>query len=406
MIDKKVVIAVLLVLVTVFVVVLLFACKQWKHLPWLNIENEAKPSIKPQTVTLLPRQKKSGNKTRPFLQVVPPKAAAPKVDLNPEVCYKTSQPPKGENKGNNDNTTLEVSEANVLQASDNKPINSPDYECSPLTTFAPRVEREYELLADSALRDYATYPNAQMYYFRFPSPLFNVQSIDIVQAIIPKSDFQVNVSNQTFFIQEGTSVPVSVNLTVGNYASVALLAVEITLQINSVGLANTYTVTETAGKLVFTRTAGVLPFSLLFTVEFDPYGVVRQLLGFPPIVANDDMGLLLAPYRSNLDGIQYIDIVAPEVTKYLYDSPVLARIPLTGGTSSITEYDPQNSTNRKFWPIQRLNGLTLQFFQGPTSPPQSLLYNLEGLETALMIKVTCFEYKNIFIDEFCIEQMV
>ena len=178
---------------------------------------------------------------------------------------------------------------------------------------------------------------------------------------------------------------------------------------NAAGLLNTYLVTDSLYKLVFTRVLGALPFQILLqqSEEYDEYGLVRQLLGFPPGIATDVAGVIAAPFFTGRNSIGYVDVVSPDISKNYYDSPLIARIPiLAGAFNNVTEYDPQTIGTRKFWPIQRLTGLLLQFFEGPTCPPQTVLYNFNGLDNSLTLRITCQEYKNVFIDDFCIEQMV
>ena len=115
----------------------------------------------------------------------------------------------------------------------------------------------------------------------------------------------------------------------------------------------------------------------------------------------------MAPFFTGQNSIQYVDVVSPDVSKNYYDSPEIARIPVLGGAlNNVTEYDPQTIGSRKFWPVQRLTGLFLQFFVGPSCPPRSVLYNFNGMDNSLTLRITCQEYKNVFIDDFCIEQMV
>ena len=236
--------------------------------------------------------------------------------------------------------------------------------------------------------------------------MYNVQAVDIIQAMIPRGEDQININNDTFYIQELPNDPVAVTLDKGDYLTDALFAAEITAKLNAAGLTNTYLVTDSLNKLVFTRTGGALPFQLLFTREYDPYQLVRQALGFPPTVVPDVAGVIYGPYKTVLHTIRFVDIVSPEVSRNFLDNPVLARIPLLGGVQDVTEYDPATIGTRTFWPLERLTGMTLQFFVGPSCPPLTVLYNFNGLENSLTLKFTSYEYQNIFIDDYCIERML
>ena len=378
---------VLAILLVVFVVTSVYVYKQWKHLPKLvtmpQLLNVTKTQPTPVRI----------NKRDPrHTPVRINKSEQPKS----ETCSITAKPPEAPSIV--ENVVPLVQEPEVLP--------EPNFVCP---TFAPRVEKEYVVYVDSACRDYSLYSTSQEYYFKFPLPLYNVTSVDIIQAIIPRGEYQVNIRNQTFYIQEAANPPVPVTLTIGDYATDALLAAEITTQLNLAGLVNTYLVTDSLYKLIFTRVLGALPFQLLLTQseEYDAHGLVRQLLGFPPGNAQDVGGVINAPYFTGRNSIGYVDVVSPDISKNYYDSPLIARIPLLAGAlNNVTEYDPQTIGTRKFWPIQRLTGLLLQFFEGPTCPPQTVLYNFNGLNNSLTLRITCQEYKNVFIDDFCIEQMV
>ena len=439
MIDKRVVFCLLLVILLVFTVVSVYLFKQWKHLPQFLLQSsplriqKTKSGTQEEPVAAVKKQSllKSNQPNQPHQthqpnQPIQPHQPHQQVQRTPFHLLAQQQPIR---------ITQEVitpsSVLNTCQASSKPPdrppltqnvvpllktpeiLPEPNFVCP---TFAPRVEKEYVVYADSACRDLKLYPTSQEYYFKFPLPLYNVTSVDIIQAIIPRGEYEVNRNNNIFYVEEPPNPPLPVTLNIGDYITEIGLAAEITTQMNAAGLLNTYLVTAYQYKLTFTRTAGVLPFQLLLTnvnytpsepIEYDPYGLVRQLLGFPPGVISDVGGVIQAPFFTGQNSIQYVDVVSPDISKNYYDSPEIARIPVLGsGLNGVTEYDPQTIGSRKFWPIQRLTGLMLQFFVGPTCPPQSVLYNFNGMDNSLTLRITCQEYKNVFIDDFCIEQMV
>lgn len=386
MINKQLVIVLLVTLLLVFSVVSVYVYKQWKHLPQLM--------FKP-VETVKPQRQPQRKKARASKAVLPP-TQPPLLEQLKTSCSANAAPPDQPS----------IVENVVPLTAPPEVLPEPNFVCP---TFAPRVEKEYVVYADSSCRDFDLFPTTQEYYFKFPVPLYNVTSVDIIQAIIPRGEYQVNVHNQTFYVQELPNPPVPVTLTIGDYLTDALLAAEITVQMNAAGLLNTYLVTDSLYKLVFTRVLGALPFQILLqqTEEYDEHGLVRQLLGFPPGIATDVAGVIAAPFFTGRNSIGYVDVVSPDISKNYYDSPLIARIPiLAGAFNNVTEYDPQTIGTRKFWPIQRLTGLLLQFYEGPTCPPQSVLYNFNGLDNSLTLRITCQEYKNVFIDDFCIEQMV
>jgi len=410
--NKKVTVVLLVVLLVVFLVALFYGVKQWKTLSLTTPAAAAAHSggttstllsfLKPKTTTTTTTTspKKSARWNQACVRPPPPPLDENTDPTNPLRCMQQAPqqapPPQA--------PPLPVMPLPLYQSPSTL---TPNFECSPLNTFAPRSERDYVLYADSACRDFTVYPTSQEYYFKFPTPMYNVFAIEVIQAIIPRGEYDINVNNQTLWIQEDTNEPVPVVNDIGDYGTVPLLAAEIGSKMAAAGLVNTYTVTSVDAKLVFTRTAGALPFALLFTPEYDPYQLSRQAYGFPPGVAEATAGgVIQAPFRTALDSLQYVDIVCPDISKNFLDTPILARIPVMGGLNNVTEYDPQQLGNRKYWPLARVTGLTLQFFAGPTCPSRSVLYNFNGLDNSLTLKFSCLQYKNVFIDDYCIEQML
>jgi hypothetical protein len=394
MIEKKVIYPVLAVLLVIFVLIALFTLKQWKQLPF-------ETSI----VELFPKASTQKNKKvrLPMNTLMTPTTYASPLTNMARAAPFGQQPQQPQQQAP---VSLPLRNDSLPLVEKPEQVPEPNFKCSPLTTFTPRVGREYVLYADSACRDFEVYPTSQNYYYKFPSVMYNVQAVDIIQAMIPRGEDQINVNNDIFYIQELPNNPVPITIDRGDYATDALFALEITAKLNAAGLVNTYLVTDSLKKLVFTRTGGVLPYQLLFTKEYDPYQLARQAFGFPPAVVPDVGGIIYGPYKTVLHSIRFVDIVSPEVSRNFLDNPVLARIPLLGGIQDVTEYDPATIGTRTYWPIERITGMTLQFFVGPSCPPLTVLYNFNGLENSLTLKFTNYEYQNIFIDDYCIERML
>ena len=398
MVDKKVAVCVMLVLLIMFTAVIVYLYNQWKHLPSFS-SLDTKPPTAVRTLK------------NPKLVLKKRESRCP-VPLNPlsntQVCSVSSKPPASGVPPPQQQAQEQGQQEVNIQAQP-RVVPEPNFNCSPLTTFAPRVEREYVIYVDSACRDFSIFPTPQEYYFKFPVPLYNVTSVDIIQALLPRGQYDINTNNRIFYMQEPPNDPVPVVIPLGDYADETALATAITTAMAASLLMNTYTCVAFLYRLSWFKTGGPMPdFQILLTQEYDPYGLVRQVLGFPPGIFPVDpiSNEINAPFRTVLNSIEYVDIVAPEISKNYYGSPMLARIPVLGGLNGVTEYDPQTIGTRTFWPVQRLTGLTLQFFAGPTCPINKLLYNFNGLENSLTLRITCQEYKNIFIDDFCIEQMV
>jgi hypothetical protein len=269
--------------------------------------------------------------------------------------------------------------------------------------------KEFVYHVDSSSRDINRWPTTQEYFFPFPTLLRNVVAVDIMQAQFPNSQYIVDTCEQTFFISENNGPPVAIVVPVGDY-TVPQLAAAVTSELNTAGLMNNYLVTSNPAppelsKFVFTRLAGTATFQLLFSEEFDPNGCVSTLYGFKPEDTPPISTTFTAPFCHSLKCVKYIDVVAVELQKCYPDHGIIARIPISSETSCTT-WVPPLLPPKLFWPRGKMSGLTFRMFAGPTSKPTSVLYNFNGKQNSLTLRITTTEYRNIFIDSVCIEPIV
>lgn len=269
--------------------------------------------------------------------------------------------------------------------------------------------KEFIIHVDSASRDVERWPTTQEYFFPFPTLLRNVVAVDVLQAQFPQSQYVVDTCNQTLFISENGGLPIAITLPVGDY-TVSELESAVTAELNVSVLMNTYAVTSVPSppllsKFVFTRTSGAATFQLLFSKQFNPNCCVSTLYGFDPEDTQPVVTTITAPHKHSLACVQYIDVVAAELEKCYPDDGILARIPLVPNTPC-TSFNPPILPRRAFWPQGKMGGLTLRMFAGPTLKPTSVLYNFNGKQNSLTLRITTTEYRNIFIDSVCIEPTV
>lgn len=108
-----------------------------------------------------------------------------------------------------------------------------------------------------------TFANPNKFSVQFNQPYKNVIYVKLISADIPKTDFNVNESNNGFVLtDDGTDYPIE--LPIGDYDSAKLIT-ELTTSLNALGATNAYTVGIDNGMLSVEGTGGVLPFMLKFS---------------------------------------------------------------------------------------------------------------------------------------------
>lgn len=181
---------------------------------------------------------------------------------------------------------------------------------TPFHYVPPPVEKAYEKSAhpDEKAVDIVTKTftiNSRNRWFQFPDPnkytfplgevLKNVTSVEIIDAAIPRSDYNISSRNNTIGVQEGVNPAILVTVPEGFYFNEADLATAVETALNASSLADTYTVTfDTATRKMTISATG--PFILRFGAsnpnppdldEWDTNGnfvragtTMRRVLGF------------------------------------------------------------------------------------------------------------------------------
>lgn len=66
------------------------------------------------------------------------------------------------------------------------------------------VEQSFLFIVDSAMRDTNSYPTPSEYYIPFPQAFKNVFAVDLVDATLPRTEYSIDVHNNTVVYAEGT----------------------------------------------------------------------------------------------------------------------------------------------------------------------------------------------------------
>ena len=95
------------------------------------------------------------------------------------------------------------------------------------------VEQSFLFVIDSSMRDVSSYPTPSDYYIPFPQPFRNVFAVDIVDATIPRTEYSIDIHNNTFVYAPGLQTSydsaqlsgslVTVTLRPGDYNTVQLV---------------------------------------------------------------------------------------------------------------------------------------------------------------------------------------
>jgi hypothetical protein len=95
-----------------------------------------------------------------------------------------------------------------------------------------KYKRKYDLLIDSRDREITLY-NENNYLIHLDNPIRNIYSIELLNAIIPNSDYIINSSNNILEFQEN-NIDYSITIPIGNY-SLTELGTELQFKLNEVG---------------------------------------------------------------------------------------------------------------------------------------------------------------------------
>jgi phage anti-repressor protein len=175
-----------------------------------------------------------------------------------------------------------------------------------------KFTKKYDLIVDSRDRDTDAYPNPNNYQIDFNEHYHDILSVELVSAIVPKSQYVINSSNNTIYFDEGSGV-LTATIAVGNYTS-SELATEIKTAMDLVG-AKTYTVTVDSKTDKYTIAANVGTYDLLFNGGTEKYETKTRTIyrenSIGPVIGftredQTGLGTYTSQNRYNLNGEQYV----------------------------------------------------------------------------------------------------
>jgi hypothetical protein len=277
--------------------------------------------------------------------------------------------------------------------------------CTPHSlTYTTRLRR---CTFESEARDTQLYPSPAHYRMNLPVTQKNVIGIGLNLAVIPVSEYNVNVYAQWVDI-EVAGVLYSIKLPEGNYTNVTPGLTNFSTALQAALVATSpvfaaYTVSFVllTNKLVITTNGG--PCILRFGTGPNVNRSLWQVMGFPR-VDTADLSVQTSPGVVNMFGVLAIDLFIEEISNSIDSADnAFARIDLYRVTGS--EYcfftPPGDGLPSYFWPISRLTFLTFSFKvrYSEILPDNTVIeryrpYEFNGRQHTLRLDIVSKEYKS------------
>lgn len=163
-----------------------------------------------------------------------------------------------------------------------------------------KIEKDYYILVDSRDRNYETHPEPNKYEIELDTTFKDVLEIELLSANIPKSEYNINNSNNTIHFQVGAT-EYSASLAVGTYTSLSTLLTDLKTAMDGSGSGLTYTLTSSTltNKITISATGS---FDLLFNGGTETYGLETR-----NIYKENSIGYNLGFKRLDLTGASSYD---------------------------------------------------------------------------------------------------
>ena len=270
--------------------------------------------------------------------------------------------------------------------------------------------QSFVFMIDSKNRDKHAYPTPAEYVVPFVHPFTNVVGLEVLEASVPRTNYNVDDDTCTLTCFENGGPAVQITVPTGDY-DILQLCQAITQLLAAAGLRVSVAPTTNPPEIRSTVTfAGPLPFVLDMSTStmsevlgFDAYaqpgttdyatvfaavGSNNFLFGSiptPNAASNSKKHTLVAPGIYSLVGERYILLRCQEVEQSraaVSDnySQGIAKFRLGVVGYSHTSMDYVNGGTRAFHPIGRLSRLTIRFER-----PDGSLYNFRGVNHTLTL---------------------
>jgi len=247
------------------------------------------------------------------------------------------------------------------------------------------VRRVYEYHFGSESRDKRIYPHAHDYYVRFPhGTLQNMIDVSVLNAVVPRSEYGINESNNLLVIEEAfPNKVVTIQVPEGDYLTTTLCQTLHRLLRSNSDLRNTYKVlysgsTKRLAIVATVETEHDIP--TVFRFHTKKRRTITNVLGFDE-EASEYNTRQVGPGRMNIVGPTFVDVRIPEFSR----DEVMARVSLD---SQINKYNGHALHDKWKHPMGRLEGLTIQFVTFDARTRTAVPYNFRGFDNSVTLQVT------------------
>ena len=247
--------------------------------------------------------------------------------------------------------------------------------------------RKYDLLIDSKDRDITLFEENE-YQIELDEPIHNVFSIELLNAIIPNSDYIINNTNNLLHFKIDGGDEKIVTVTIGNYTITELLSV---LKDSMEDLSGeTFTITNSTITNKITIAAAGTTFDLLFE---DKENSISKILGFQSKnyinLSNytSDNEIILDSDRNIFLSIENIDNIQTTNKKL---TNVFLKLTLNSDKNKYTYIKTDKDNIYKMRKPLHIKKLLIQFKKYDNS-----LYNFNGLDHSLILRIHHFNTKYI-----------
>jgi hypothetical protein len=255
-------------------------------------------------------------------------------------------------------------------------------------------QREITLVLDSRDRNHDNFVNSNEYRLNLNQSIYNIHTITVLSAEIPKSGYVINNTNNTLYFQETNGTTLEATIDNGNYSITEVLSL-LQAGMNSVGSSN-YTISLVNDRVKITSdlTAGDNIFKLIFN------GGIENTVNYKrSLYYKNNIGNLLGFIRINLSGSSnytatklydvngiknlYLSFPKLNYNRY-YNNDGFAKIIMSVPNNTICYY--KEEFKQEFIPeIRRIDSLDFKW-----TDYHDNLYDFNGLEHSITIKFICY----------------
>lgn len=271
--------------------------------------------------------------------------------------------------------------------------------------YRPRV---YWFNIQSNKRDQEKFPFSNRYEYHFPSKLNNIETIELINAKIPRGQYIIDQINRWMDIRitfGALNQVISVELPVGNYnITDYIISLQNAFNANPFLINITIAFAPLTSTITFQHTGpGIDTFTLLYATgvhrrqsNFHELGFSRKDLGPVGPALFPAPGSFITGKRVDFSGVNCLNIVLKEV-EYSDRTQIVSSIPIHPSNPVTIFQNPVLYSKRTLKPTINLFKLTISFVYDPPEK-EPALYNFNGFENEVTLEITTREYVPPFLE--------